>query len=1208
MDSGPPPAYRDLWFDDGNLVIQAGQALFRVHKGVLCFHSNVLRDMASLPAPASFDAYEGAQLAEFPDDAQDMHHFLRAIYIPDYFLPPPEMTTFERLEGVLRLAHKYDAPSLRRRALQHMARACVTDLDELKDEINLDRSYTATFDDLSPLLKAEIALAREVQALWALPILLLNMSLCDGHEITGTCRYAGKLRSLSIEDTIASLCVYKAVMDSDIHNIFYSETCGSPTCTRREKAVVAVDIASTRVKPLTALDEWVSKGAWGACSPVCRSMARVGYVKEKRRIWDSLPEVSGLPPWDKLLEMKKLDIEPDFDAKNDIRNPRMRAGSKIAQEFPDAMLKLCHACRPDIDCAFAPATIEVEPPLPTYVAVASESGACAGSREFADVVSMESTYRDLWFDDGNLVIQTGLALFRVHKGVLAIHATVFRDMVSLPTPASQETYEGVQLAVFPDDAQDMRHFLRALYFPDYFLPPPARTSFGVLEGVLRLSHKYDVGPLRRRALQHLSITCPTELANLENELELERSYDIEDVACTLKAELALAREVQALWLLPVLCLCLAREEREDYISRPIWMGKERGIAPDDILMCFFAYRAIADARIIHLFLDSSAGCGKVGCDRIRRDWIDDDDLESLLISRPLTYLRDWIDADNGHISRLCDVCLSELRRKFKDESERVWNNIPRAMGLPPWEKLREMKREDLEGAATMSVPFLIFRELWPPDLGTLRLVCKGWYPEADQEFWSHVVHIIPLLRLIPESAWAEDTIELPPGAYGRRRRNFRITRPLEPQDWESVSKRARFVKAQCFVDLTFMLCSPSLVAAIVAYPPPSVPLFPNLSTITWINSPTSDANFFDPDQLADKYRDLRMIHLGVGDERHPLRKHVVLSVADIAQRYEVRLARALAACRCLQDVTLYLGDAGQIAPEIILVLSTSMRIRKLRLEFQSLAADDVSITESWSFPRFPALRSVAIFGLPLQRAWRLLGSTGRDLVGDISIDQDPNCSNQPPFSVESRDMLLSILRSIHDQYAPYRSLRALSLEGTHPPSLTFDFSDIEMFAVFPHMTDFALNFEYAQVIITDRDCEAIASWWPCLRSFHIGGSASPAVRGSRPTLTLRALLAFVERCPEFACLTLPMDATAVPILQSDASGRAQRYWALKELAVQDSPIGSGEELGAWMATTFPGLRQVTFRSPEEDHDDVDRRRDEWNRVKKLSTGKSAHEW
>ncbi|KAL1689743.1 hypothetical protein GGG16DRAFT_57204 [Schizophyllum commune] len=311
MDSERTEVYRDLWFDDGNLVIQTGLALFRVHKGVLCFHSSVLRDMASFPVSASFETYEGAQLAAFPDDAQDMHHFLRALYVPDYFLPPPEIKTFEKLEGVLRLAHKYDVPSLRQRALRHMARACITDLDELKDEINLNRSYTATFDDLGPLLKAEIALAREVQALWALPILLLNMGLRDRLELTSilhtkTSTYAGKPRALSLEDLLASLSVYKAVMDSDMLEIFYGEPCGMDKCSRREHLIVTVGIASARAKPLTAFDEWMRHGASNA---FCRAAARVASDKEKKRIWDSLPEVAGLPPWDKLLELKKQDIE-----------------------------------------------------------------------------------------------------------------------------------------------------------------------------------------------------------------------------------------------------------------------------------------------------------------------------------------------------------------------------------------------------------------------------------------------------------------------------------------------------------------------------------------------------------------------------------------------------------------------------------------------------------------------------------------------------------------------------------------------------------------------------------------------------------------------------------------------------------------------------------------------------------------------------------
>ena len=93
-------------------------------------------------------------------------------------------------------------------------------LGRAQGRVNLNRSHRATFDDLGPLLKAEIAIAREVQALWALPILLLNMGLRDRHELTKTSTYAGKPRALSLEDLLASPSVYKAVMDSDMLEIF----------------------------------------------------------------------------------------------------------------------------------------------------------------------------------------------------------------------------------------------------------------------------------------------------------------------------------------------------------------------------------------------------------------------------------------------------------------------------------------------------------------------------------------------------------------------------------------------------------------------------------------------------------------------------------------------------------------------------------------------------------------------------------------------------------------------------------------------------------------------------------------------------------------------------------------------------------------------------------------------------------------------------
>lgn len=88
----PKPRKDDeLWFDDGNLIIVAGDTEFRVYKGPLLLHSEVIRDMVSMPPPSSSDAVgdmapngPGMALAwvpvhsvEFHDSPADVKHFLR---------------------------------------------------------------------------------------------------------------------------------------------------------------------------------------------------------------------------------------------------------------------------------------------------------------------------------------------------------------------------------------------------------------------------------------------------------------------------------------------------------------------------------------------------------------------------------------------------------------------------------------------------------------------------------------------------------------------------------------------------------------------------------------------------------------------------------------------------------------------------------------------------------------------------------------------------------------------------------------------------------------------------------------------------------------------------------------------------------------------------------------------------------------------------
>ena len=69
---------------------------------------------------------------------------------------------------------------------------------------------------------------------------------------------------------------------------------------------------------------------------------------------------------------------------------------------------------------------------------------------------------DFWFPDGNVILLVEDIAFKVHQGQLVRHSDVFRDMFSLPPPAS-ETLDGIPWVQLHDDPSDVLHLLRALY-------------------------------------------------------------------------------------------------------------------------------------------------------------------------------------------------------------------------------------------------------------------------------------------------------------------------------------------------------------------------------------------------------------------------------------------------------------------------------------------------------------------------------------------------------------------------------------------------------------------------------------------------------------------------------------------------------------------------------------------------------------------------
>lgn len=81
----------------------------------------------------------------------------------------------------------------------------------------------------------------------------------------------------------------------------------------------------------------------------------------------------------------------------------------------------------------------------------------------------------LWFPDGNVVLATDTLLFKVHKGVLSLQSSVFKDMFELATVDDSnpgqvsggilpEVYESLPLVTLAgDEGKDVAHLLRAAY-------------------------------------------------------------------------------------------------------------------------------------------------------------------------------------------------------------------------------------------------------------------------------------------------------------------------------------------------------------------------------------------------------------------------------------------------------------------------------------------------------------------------------------------------------------------------------------------------------------------------------------------------------------------------------------------------------------------------------------------------------------------------
>lgn len=72
----------ELWFEDGNVILESEGIIYRVYRGILAHHSSIFSDMFSVPqGTQNLDLFEdGMPIVHMPDRSLDLLNFLKAIH------------------------------------------------------------------------------------------------------------------------------------------------------------------------------------------------------------------------------------------------------------------------------------------------------------------------------------------------------------------------------------------------------------------------------------------------------------------------------------------------------------------------------------------------------------------------------------------------------------------------------------------------------------------------------------------------------------------------------------------------------------------------------------------------------------------------------------------------------------------------------------------------------------------------------------------------------------------------------------------------------------------------------------------------------------------------------------------------------------------------------------------------------------------------
>ncbi|KAI1786587.1 hypothetical protein LXA43DRAFT_952359 [Ganoderma leucocontextum] len=301
---GEPQQDTELWFEDGNMVIVAGNAAFRVHTGILSRHSEVFQNMFSVPQPtlpAPSDVVDGQPVIHVSDSAHDFKQLLYMLYDGvKYVGPRSPPVAFGILAALARLGHKYHIDWVLKEATRRLKILFTRSYEDWTKHHERSNHLVVLSPFIFPRIEV-LNLIRLVGETDMLPVAIYRCCEFPSLLVTGVTRVDGTVETLDLPTL--ELCVNahtrliqrQAQLNAEVF-------CGGPSksCQQTEACRAAMVAAYREVcgRPDaflsgSLLDFRLSFNILGICSS-CEAYLVEREQDGMKAAWKDLPKLTGV--------------------------------------------------------------------------------------------------------------------------------------------------------------------------------------------------------------------------------------------------------------------------------------------------------------------------------------------------------------------------------------------------------------------------------------------------------------------------------------------------------------------------------------------------------------------------------------------------------------------------------------------------------------------------------------------------------------------------------------------------------------------------------------------------------------------------------------------------------------------------------------------------------------------------------------------------